>query len=151
MTTFCDDLSSFTTVVTDADGETAAEGGGIGSMLLIRARSSMVEKLLNVDLSRLEDGDMLREAPTKVNCYFKSSRFFLVQYLRTLASSSSSSSGGGRFGREWKRNTERSCVAASLRSDSTSRFVSSMSRFGTGYRTPRSILTLPSMQPTDIP
>ena len=151
VTTFCDDLSSFTTVVTDADGETAAEGGGIGSMLLIRARSSMVEKLLNVDLSRLEDGDMLREAPTKVNCYFKSSRFFLVQYLRTLASSSSSSSGGGRFGREWKRNTERSCVAASLRSDSTSRFVSSMSRFGTGYRTPRSIFTLPSMQPTDIP
>ena len=59
VTTFCDDLSSFTTVVTDADGETAAEGGGIGSMLLIRARSSMVEKLLNVDLSRLEDGDML--------------------------------------------------------------------------------------------
>ena len=76
VTTFCDDLSSFTTVVTDADGETAAEGGGIGSMLLIRARSSMVEKLLNVDLSRLEDGDMLREAPTKVSCYFKSSRVF---------------------------------------------------------------------------
>ena len=52
VTTFCG-LSSFTTVVTDADGETAAEGGGIG------ARSSIVEKLLNVDLSRLDDGDML--------------------------------------------------------------------------------------------
>ena len=52
VTTFCG-LSSFTTVVTDADGETAVEGGGIG------ARSSIVEKLLNVDLSRLEDGDML--------------------------------------------------------------------------------------------
>jgi hypothetical protein len=59
VTTFCG-LSSFTTVVTDAEGETAAEGGGIGSMLLIRARSSIVEKLLNVDFSRLEDGDMLR-------------------------------------------------------------------------------------------
>jgi hypothetical protein len=59
VTTFCG-LSSFTTVVTDADGETAAEGGGIGSILLIRIRSSIVEKLLNVDFSRLEDGDMLR-------------------------------------------------------------------------------------------
>ena len=60
MTTFCA-LSSFTTVVTDAEGETAAEGGGMGSLLLMRARSSIVEKLLNVDLSRLEEGDILWE------------------------------------------------------------------------------------------
>jgi len=41
----------------DVDGETAAEGGGMGSLRLVM--SSMVEKLLNVDLSRLEEGDIL--------------------------------------------------------------------------------------------
>jgi hypothetical protein len=46
-------LSSFTIVVIDVDGETAADGGGKC------ARSSIVEKLLNVDLSRFDDGDML--------------------------------------------------------------------------------------------
>lgn len=50
-------FSSFTIVVTDVDGETAEEGGGISSFLPECARSS---KLLNVDLSRFEDGDMLR-------------------------------------------------------------------------------------------
>ena len=58
MITFCG-LSSFTIVVVDAHGETAVEGGGIGSLLLGRVRSSTVEKLLNVDFSRLEDGDRL--------------------------------------------------------------------------------------------
>src|SRR5258708_30108889 len=46
-------------VVVDGEGETAAEGGGIGWLLLGRVRSSTVEKLLNVDFSRLEDGDKL--------------------------------------------------------------------------------------------
>jgi hypothetical protein len=55
-------LSSFTIVVTDVDGETAVDGGGISSLLLDSARSSTVEKLLNVDLSRFEDGDMLMHA-----------------------------------------------------------------------------------------
>jgi hypothetical protein len=55
VTTFCP-LSSFTKVVTDVDGDTAADAGGISSLL---ARSSIVEKLLNVDLSRFDDGDML--------------------------------------------------------------------------------------------
>jgi len=122
--TFCG-FSSFTIVVTDVDGETAEEGGGISSLLPESARSSMVEKLLKVDLSRFEDGDM----------------------LRTLASSSSS--GGGRLGRVWKRNTERSCPAASATSPSTSLLVSSMSCFGTGYRTALSIFTLPSIHRTD--
>ena len=58
MTTFCG-FSSFTIVVTDVDGETAADGGGISSLLPECARSSMVEKLLKVDLSRFEDGDIL--------------------------------------------------------------------------------------------
>lgn len=52
-------LSSFTIVVTDVDGDTASDGGGINSLLPESARSSMVEKLLNVDFSRFEDGDML--------------------------------------------------------------------------------------------
>jgi hypothetical protein len=57
-------FSSFTTVLTDVDGDgdTAEDGGGICSLLPDCARSSMVEKLLNVDLSRLEDGDMLIDA-----------------------------------------------------------------------------------------
>ncbi len=50
-------MSSFTIVVMDVDGETGAEGGGMGSLRLVM--SSMVEKLLNVDLSRLEEGDIL--------------------------------------------------------------------------------------------
>lgn len=58
VTTFCG-FSSFTIVVTDAVGDAAEDGGGIWSLLPECARSSMVEKLLNVDLSRLEDGDML--------------------------------------------------------------------------------------------
>jgi hypothetical protein len=52
-------LSSFTIVVMDVDGETAADTGGITSWLPGCASSSIVEKLLNVDLSRFEDGDML--------------------------------------------------------------------------------------------
>ena len=60
VTTFCP-FSSLTIVVTDidGDGDAAEDGGGICSLLPDCARSSMVEKLLNVDLSRLEDGDML--------------------------------------------------------------------------------------------
>jgi hypothetical protein len=58
VTTFCG-FSSFTIVVTDVDGETAVDGGGIRSLLPECTRSSTVEKLLNVDLSRFEDGDML--------------------------------------------------------------------------------------------
>jgi hypothetical protein len=89
-------------VVTDVDGETAEEGGGISSLLPKCARSSTVEKLLNVDLSRFEDGDMLRDT-----CQPDSKSEALVQtHLKTLASSSSS--GGGRLGRVWKRNKERS-------------------------------------------
>ena len=76
----------------------------------------------------------------------KSARSFHA-HLRTLASSSSS--GGGRLGREWKRSTEHSCFPASATSPSTSLFVSSMSRFGTGYRTALSIFTLPSILRTD--
>ena len=58
VTTFCG-FSSFTIVVTDVDREGAKDGGGICSLPTDCVRSSMVEKLLNVDLSRLEDGDML--------------------------------------------------------------------------------------------
>ena len=76
----------------------------------------------------------------------KSARSFHA-HLRTLASSSSS--GGGRLSREWKRSTEHSCFPASATSPSTSLFVSSMSRFGTGYRTALSIFTLPSILRTD--
>ena len=63
VTTFCA-FSSFTIVVTDVDGDgdAAEDGGGICSLLPDCARSSRVEKLLNVDLSRLEDGDMLIDA-----------------------------------------------------------------------------------------
>ena len=43
----------------DGDGDAAEDGGGICSLLPDCARSSMVEKLLNVDLSLLDDGDML--------------------------------------------------------------------------------------------
>jgi hypothetical protein len=46
-------------VVTDVDGETAEDGGGISSLLPDKGRSSSVEKLLKVDFSRFEDGDML--------------------------------------------------------------------------------------------
>ena len=58
VTTFCA-LSSFAIVVTDVDGETAADRGGINSLLPECARSSMVEKLPKVDLSRFDDGDKL--------------------------------------------------------------------------------------------
>ena len=60
VTTFCP-FSSLTIVVTDidGDGDAAEDGGGICSLLPDCTRSSTVEKLLNVDLSRLEDGDML--------------------------------------------------------------------------------------------
>jgi hypothetical protein len=60
VTTFCP-FSSFKIVLTDidGDGDAAEDGGGICSLLPDCARSSMVEKLLNVDLSRLDDGDML--------------------------------------------------------------------------------------------
>ncbi len=58
VTTFCG-FSSFTIVVTDAVGDAAEDGGGICLLLPDCARSSMVEKLLNVDLSCLGDGDML--------------------------------------------------------------------------------------------
>jgi hypothetical protein len=133
-------FSSLTIVVTDADGETAEEGGGNS------AKSSMVEKLLKVDLSRFEDGDMLCRLLSAKDLIFKVRKD--RSHLRTLASSSSSS-GGGRLGREWKRSTERSCAAASATSSSTSRFVSSISRFGTGYRTALSIFTLPSMHRID--
>jgi hypothetical protein len=146
VTTFCS-FSSLTIVVTDidGDGDTAEDGGGICSFSLLPycARSSMVEKLLNVDLSRLEDGDMLIDAGQPD---LKSARSFHA-HLRTLASSSSS--GGGRLSREWKRSTEHSCFPASATSPSTSLFVSSMSRFGTGYRTVLSIFTLPSILRTD--
>jgi hypothetical protein len=60
--TFCG-LSSFTIVVTDVDGDTAQDGGGINSLLTEWVRSSTVEKLLNVDLSRFEEGDMLGVLP----------------------------------------------------------------------------------------
>jgi len=138
VTTFCG-FSSFTAVVTDVDGETAEDGGGISSLLPDKARSSSVEKLLKVDFSRFEDGDMLGLVSQNSN----SPR---IAHLRTLASSSS---GGGRLGRAKKRNTERSCAPASATSFSTSLFVSSISRLGTGYRTALSILTLPSMHRTD--
>jgi hypothetical protein len=131
-------LSSFTIVVTDVDGDTAVDGGGMSSLL---PRSSAVEKLLNVDLSRFEDGDMLMDPAQQ------SPRESMQAHLRTLASSSSS--GGGRLGREWKMSTEHSCVPASATSPSTSLLVSSISRFGTGYRTALSILTLPSIHRTD--
>jgi hypothetical protein len=68
VTTFCP-FSSITIVVTDVDvdGEAAEDHGGICSSSLLPdcARPSMVEKLLklNVDLSRLEDGDTLRLTP----------------------------------------------------------------------------------------
>jgi hypothetical protein len=140
VTTFCG-FSSFTIVVKDVDGD--GDGGGICSLLPDCARSSMVEKLLNVDLSRLEDGDMLIDAGQPG---LKSARSFHA-HLRTLASSSSS--GGGRLSREWKRRTEHSCFPASVTSPSISLFVSSMSRFGTGYRTALSIFTLPSILRTD--
>lgn len=142
MIAFCG-FSSFTIVVTDVDGETADEGGGISSLLPESARSSMVEKLLKVDLSRFEDGDMLWGLSAKILKVRKDHS----THLRTLASSSSS--GGGRLGRVWKRNTERSCPAASATSPSTSLLVSSMSCFGTGYRTALSIFTLPSIHRTD--
>ena len=63
VTTFCP-FSSFTIVVTDidGDGDAAEDGGGKSSLLPDCTRSSMVEKLLNVDLSRLEDGNMLIDA-----------------------------------------------------------------------------------------
>jgi hypothetical protein len=63
VTTVCA-FSSFTIVVTDVDGDgdAAEDGGGICSLLPDCAKSSMVEELLNVDLSRLEDGNMLIDA-----------------------------------------------------------------------------------------
>jgi len=142
VTTFCG-FSSFTIVVTDVDGETAAEGGGISSLLPECARSSMVEKLLKVDLSRFEDGDILWSQISQIS----KSAELVCAHLSTLASSSSS--GGGRLGRVWNRSTERSCAPASATSFSASLFVSSMSRFGTGYRTALSILTLLSIHRTD--
>ncbi len=83
----------------------------------------MVEKLLNVDLSRLEDGGML----VPVGQIYNNVR------------------------REWERSTDHSFFSTSATSPSTSLFVSSMSGFGTGYgyRTALSIFKLPSIGRTD--